>query len=91
MMGRLKVRVVPGAGRFEVAGWQGDAVRVRVPAPPERGQANAALVQGLARVLGVPPSAVTIRRGHAARVKLIEVAGLDDAELTARLGGPEHG
>jgi uncharacterized protein YggU (UPF0235/DUF167 family) len=91
MMGRLKVRVIPGAGRFEIAGWQGDTLRIRVAEPARAGRANAGLVRGLARTLGLPESAVAIRRGHAARIKLVEVTGLEDAELLRRLGGLEHG
>ncbi len=90
-MGRLKVRVIPNAPRFEVAGWQGDILRVRVAEPARQDRANAGLVRGLARILGLPESAVAIRHGHTSRIKVIEVAGLDDAELIRRLGGQEHG
>jgi uncharacterized protein len=53
---------------------------------PVDGAANAALTRVLARVLHVPASAIEVRRGVAAREKLLHVAGLDAAELLARLG-----
>ena len=51
---RLPVKVVPGAARSEVAGRLGAAVKVRVAAPPEGGQANRAVCALLAERLGLP-------------------------------------
>lgn len=58
------------------------AVVVRVHAKAVDGAANLAIVDAIATALGVRRSAVTIRRGHTARVKHIEVAG-DRADLLA--------
>lgn len=83
---RLKVRVQPGAKRSEVVGWQGDTLRVRVQAPPLEGRANAALIDLLARALGVPRSHVWLERGETSREKVLGVEGLDAEEVRARLG-----
>jgi uncharacterized protein (TIGR00251 family) len=85
MPAHLKVRVQPGARRSEVVGWQEGVLRVRVQAPPIEGRANEALTELLAKVLGVPKSAVAVRTGHAGREKLLAVEGLTDEELRARL------
>jgi len=82
---RLAVKVVPGASRSAIAGWLGDALKVRVSAPPERGKANAALEALLARALGLAPERVRIVAGHGAARKVVEVDGLSDAEIRARL------
>jgi hypothetical protein len=84
----LTVRVTPGARDSAVTGWQGDVLRVRVREKAEKGRANEAVAKLLAKSLGVPASAVTLKRGPTSREKLFEVEGLDDAELRRRLGAP---
>lgn len=81
----LRVHVQPGAGRGAVAGVHGDALKVRVAAPPVEGRANAAVLALLAQALAVAPSALRITAGEHGRRKRVAVAGLDAAELSARL------
>jgi uncharacterized protein YggU (UPF0235/DUF167 family) len=61
------------------------AVTVRVTAAPERGKANAAVVEALAEALNMPASAVEIVRGHGARDKVVLVQGLTLEEVLERL------
>jgi uncharacterized protein len=61
-------------------------VLVRVTAPPVDGKANDALCRLVARAAGIPPSKVTVIRGHTARDKVLEVEGVDPQELRAALG-----
>lgn len=84
---RIAVHITPRANVDQVAGWTGDALRVRVTAPPIDGRANAALVRLLAGALGIAPSRVRVVAGEASRRKLVEVEGLSLAEVKARLGG----
>ena len=83
----LPVRVQPRAGRDEVVGWRAGALRVRVTAAPEGGQANRAVIALLARALGVSPTSVELVRGAASRDKLFGVGGHSLDELHARLAG----
>jgi len=85
-VGRIAVVVSPGAKRGQVVGRQGDAWKLRVAAPPERGRANEAVRALLAEALGVPLRDVRVVAGATARRKVVEVAGLDTDELTRRLG-----
>jgi uncharacterized protein YggU (UPF0235/DUF167 family) len=87
-MAYLTVRVTPGARDSTVTGWQGDVLRVRVREKAEKGRANEAVAKLLAKSLGLPAGAVTLKRGPTSREKLFEVAGLDDAEMRKRLGAP---
>ncbi len=80
---RFKVRVQPRASRSEVAGEYGDALKVRLAAPPVDGAANAELVAFLAKRLRVPKSAVVIVRGDKGRDKLIEVSGAGGDQVRA--------
>ena len=70
---RFAVRVQPRASRSEVAGLHGDALKVRLQAPPVDGAANAALVGFIAESLGVPRRAVRIVAGETSRSKVVEV------------------
>ena len=90
---RLTIRVTPRGGRDAVEGWMRDekglpVLKVRVTAAAADGAANAAVLALLAKALGRPKSALSILRGETARVKQLEIAGLDEAEAERLLGGP---
>ena len=70
----LTLHVQPGAKRTEVAGVHGDALKVRLAAPPVDGKANAALLRYLADAFGVPQRGVTLVRGEISRQKTVRVA-----------------
>jgi uncharacterized protein len=75
------VRVQPRASRSAVAGVHGGALKVRLEAPPVDGAANEALVALLAERLGVARRAVRIVAGAAARSKVVEVEGVERAQV----------
>jgi uncharacterized protein len=85
-MAVIQVKVVPKASRDEVAGWLGERLKLRVSAPPERGKANAAVEKLLAKVLGLPPSAVRVVAGMTAPLKSVEIDAPPDV-VNALLGG----
>ena len=88
---RLRLRVVPGASKNPgIVGRYGTAWKIRVAAPAERGAANRAVVELLARRLGVPPEAVRLVSGQASRDKMVEVAGMGPAEIEVRLASAER-
>ena len=70
------VRVVPRASKDEIVGVHGDALKVRLTAPPVEGRANEALIAFLAKRLGVRKSQVEIVAGVTSRRKMIRVIGL---------------
>jgi uncharacterized protein (TIGR00251 family) len=69
----LTLHIQPGAKKTEVAGQYGDALKIRLAAPPVDGKANAALLGFVAERLGLPKSAVTLKNGHTSRRKVLEV------------------
>ena len=85
-MSRLAVRVQPRASGNAVVGWENEALKVRLTAPPVEGKANKALLSFLAERLGVSKSAVSLVSGQGGRQKVVEIAGLDEAEVRRRLG-----
>lgn len=83
----LLVHVVPRARATGVAGRHGDALKIRLAAPPVDGAANDELVRFLAEQLAVPRSAITITTGHTGRRKTIKVSGIDTAVALRTLEG----
>ena len=84
---RLDVRVQPRAGRNTIEVSDHGAVRIRVTASPDRGKANEAAVELLAKCLQVPKSAVRIARGHRARDKTLEIDGISPERASVLLSG----
>ena len=71
---RFTVRLQPRASKNEIAGLHGDALRVRVTAPPVDGLANEALIDFLSRALQVPRRNVCIVSGFTSRTKVVEIS-----------------
>lgn len=81
----LEVKVTPGAASTEVVGWEGERLRVRLAAPPEKGKANAALLQFLAKQLKISRSSLELISGETGRIKRIRIEGVDLNEVRSRL------
>jgi hypothetical protein len=91
----LHVHVQPSAGRTAVVGRHGDAVKVRVAAPPVDDRANVAVVDLIAELFGLKSDAVAVVGGGKSRMKRVRLQGVDVESLEARLdaavddtGGP---
>lgn len=82
---KLLIKVVPASSRDCVAGWLGDALKIRVRAPAERGKANAAVEEIVAKTLGLPKESARIVRGQTSTRKVVEVSGLSESEILHRL------
>lgn len=76
----FKIRVQPRSSRNMIAGLLGDALKVKLTAPPVEGAANAMCIEFLSRCLGVSRSAVEIRAGHTGRIKQILIRCCDPAD-----------
>ncbi len=85
-MAKITVRVTPRGGRDAIDGYgPGGVLRVRVAAAPAEGKANDAVTRLLAKVLGVPPTRVTVVAGASSRVKVVEIDGLSEAAIQTAL------
>jgi uncharacterized protein (TIGR00251 family) len=82
----LTIHVQPKAKTTEVVGWHGDAVKIRVAAPPVEGAANQALERFLADELGLARAAVRIVSGASARRKRIAIDGVERERALELLG-----
>ena len=88
---RLNLRVAPGAGRSAVVGRHGDAWKLRVAAPAERGRANESVVRLLATSLEIGRPDVRIVSGAVSRDKVVEIVGLTLEEAEQRLASAGKG
>ena len=70
----LTLHVQPGAKRTGIDGTHGDALKVRLAAPPVDGKANGELRRYLADAFGVPLAGVTLLRGETSRQKTVRIA-----------------
>ncbi|RLB98373.1 MAG: YggU family protein [Deltaproteobacteria bacterium] len=79
---KFNIYVQPRSSRNQVVGLHGDALKVKIKAPPVEGAANKMCIAVLAKALNVPKSAVEIVSGHSARTKrlLIQTARVDDTD-----------
>ncbi len=83
---RLVVHVQPRASKTEVVGLHGDAIKLRISAPPVDGAANAEVVRFLVETLRIPRRQVRLVQGDTGRRKVIEATGISVAETATALG-----
>ena len=81
----ITLHVQPRARKTEIVGVYGDAIKIKVAAPPVEGAANDELVAFFAEFFGVPKSAVDVLRGSKSRNKVVVVEGVTVAEFTELL------
>ena len=77
--------MIPGAEKPGVVGRYGEAWKLRVAAPPERGKANEATLDLLADTLGLAATNLRLVSGHGSKDKTVEVSGLTTDEAERRL------
>jgi len=83
----LTLHIQPGAKKTEFAGLHGDALKIRLAAPPVDGKANEALIRFVAETLGLAKSAVSLKSGQTSRRKMLEVQGAKLASIEAFAAG----
>ena len=82
---RIAVHAQPRASRSEIAGTHGDALKIRLAAPPVDGAANEALIELLSKQLRVPKSAIRIVQGMTGRRKVVEIEGVSVTDCLTHL------
>jgi uncharacterized protein (TIGR00251 family) len=71
----LTLHVQPGAKRTDVAGLHGEALKIRLAAPPIEGRANEALLKFIAEAFGVSLRQVELKQGGQSRHKVVAITG----------------
>jgi uncharacterized protein (TIGR00251 family) len=83
---QLRLQIQPKAARTELVGLHGDALRLRIAAPPVDGAANQAVIEFLADRIGVPRRSIRIVGGATSRRKRLEIDGITVAAARLALG-----
>jgi hypothetical protein len=81
----IRIHLQPRASKTEIVGLYGEAVKIRISAPPVDGRANAELCRFLARQLGVPQQYVQVISGVSSRQKRVFIRGKTLTEIGASL------
>lgn len=71
----LTLHVQPGAKHSNIAGLHGDALKIRLAAPPIEGRANEALLKYLAELFAVPLRQLELKQGAQSRHKVVAISG----------------
>ncbi|MDO9053084.1 MAG: DUF167 domain-containing protein [Gallionella sp.] len=71
----LSLHVQPGARRSEITGLHGEALKIKLSAPPVEGRANEALLKFIAGVFDVPLRQVELKQGTQSRHKVVAITG----------------
>ncbi len=82
----LSVRVQPRAGKNQVVGRMGDALKLKLKAPPVDDKANEAACVFLAEYFRIPRSAVELRKGQHSRAKVFLLKNLSEVSFRNQLG-----
>ncbi len=77
----IDVQITANASRSEIVGWLGGRLKIKVKAPAVEGKANAELLRFLAERLEIRANQLRIVRGETARMKTIEIEGVDEAHF----------
>lgn len=81
----MRIQVQPRASKSEIVGLHGDALKIRLAAPPVDGAANEALIAFLSRQLDIPKSRITLVAGASARAKTVAIEGISAETVVRRL------
>jgi len=82
----ITVKVVPGSRRTESAGLHGQAYKIKIAAPPEKGKANKMLVAFLAGQLNIKKNAIQIKSGKTSSVKQVLLRGVTKQDVQSHFG-----
>lgn len=80
-MGIIECKITPNAAKSRVVGYVGEALKIQIAAPPEKGKANEELIYFLSKLFKVPKSAIQILTGETGRLKRVSIEGLSTEEI----------
>lgn len=82
----IQVHASPRASKTQIQGLHGDALKIRLQAPPVDGKANETLIEFLAESLNIPQRQISLLSGHTSRHKRLCLQGITASQVTHALG-----
>ncbi len=77
----IRVKIIPNSSKNSIVGWQGEFLKIRIKAQPEKGKANEEIIHFLSREFGISKKDISILSGHTRSNKLIKINGKDLKEI----------
>jgi len=77
----IAIKIIPKASRNAIVGWEGDVLKVRIAAVPEKGKANEELIAFLAKTFRISKSSIRLLSGQTSRYKRLFFAGISREEI----------
>jgi len=77
----VEVHVIPKASSSEIVGWEGDTLKIRIAAVPDKGKANKELIRFLAKKLKIAKSQISLLKGEKSRHKKLQIIGISSLPL----------
>jgi uncharacterized protein (TIGR00251 family) len=81
----IAVHAVPRAAQTHIQGTHGDALKIRIKAPPVDGKANKELLNFIANELGIPLRQLSLLTGDVGRHKRILIRGMSANQASEAL------
>lgn len=81
----LTLKIIPRSSRNVVVGQLGEALKIKLQAPPLDGKANQALIRFLSKKIGCNRSSIVINKGESNRNKLVSISGLPPETIREKL------
>lgn len=72
----LPVKVTPKSKVTCITGWENGFLKIKVAAPPEKGEANQAVIRLLSKILHIPQKNISLMKGRSSRIKLFLLKGI---------------
>ncbi|MFZ5805780.1 MAG: DUF167 domain-containing protein [Verrucomicrobiota bacterium] len=82
----LHLHIVPGSKKNVVAGFHGNAIKIKIQARAVDGKANKALIDFLAEKLSLKTNAISITHGLTSREKIVVIENMEKTEIFKKLG-----
>jgi uncharacterized protein (TIGR00251 family) len=73
---RLHLFIQPKASKNEVVGPHNGEIKIKITSPPVDGEANAGLIEYLAKIFKIPKRDITLAKGETNRHKVIDIQGI---------------
>lgn len=79
------VKVIPRSSKEALISWDNKILKVRLTSPPVKGKANQSLIAFLSKILSIPKSQITIKKGESSSQKTLVIEGISEHDLDEKL------